>query len=338
MRRPNLFEFATKELSQDAFVCWLSAWSNPEYRLTDNALHETGTYFVQELLKKKGIEIKEINTIEVKSQKRRIDISIVVNNEYFIIIEDKIHSKAHGNQLQKYFEIARDELKYPENKIVPIFLKTSYQAHYFNENYELFLLEDFAKIIEFGREHCVKDPIFLDFANIISQRIDWIEEYKTKNISEWGYGWIGFFKEMQNSANTNWIDWGYIQNQLGGFHGMWAHFCKTNEPNTEQVHFLMKQVKGQEDAEIQFLIEPKGISGHERKLLKYHWADRFARAGTAIGVKVEKVKRFGEGKNMAVAIFADKVIYRLDDGSFDKEKTLEAFDKCKKIIEIASAS
>lgn len=220
MKRPNLFDYATKELSQDAFVCWLAAWSNPEFRLTDNALHKTGTYFVQKLLKKKGIEIIAINTIEVIPQKKRIDISIVVNNEYFVIIEDKIHSKAHGNQLKRYFEIARDELKYPENKIVPIFLKTSYQAHYYNENYELFLLEDFAEIIAFGKKHGVTDPIFVDFSNVISQRITWTEEYKTKNVNEWGYGWIGFFKEMQESMNANWVDWGYIQNQLGGFHGM----------------------------------------------------------------------------------------------------------------------
>ncbi len=117
---------------------------------------------------------------------------------------------------------------------------------------------------------------------------------------------------------------------------MWAHFFKTNEPNTEQIHFLLKQVKGQEDAEIQFLIKPKEIAGQERKKLKYYWADRFIRAGNSIGAKVEKVKRFGEGKNMAVAQFADKVIHRLSDGSFDKKKTLEAFEKCKKIIEIAS--
>jgi hypothetical protein len=25
---PNLFQFATKELSQDAFICWLLAWAD----------------------------------------------------------------------------------------------------------------------------------------------------------------------------------------------------------------------------------------------------------------------------------------------------------------------
>ncbi|MFD2933106.1 hypothetical protein [Spirosoma flavum] len=26
--RPNLFTYATSELSQDAFICWLAAWVN----------------------------------------------------------------------------------------------------------------------------------------------------------------------------------------------------------------------------------------------------------------------------------------------------------------------
>ena len=32
MNAPNLFDFATGELSQDAFVCWLAAWADPGCR------------------------------------------------------------------------------------------------------------------------------------------------------------------------------------------------------------------------------------------------------------------------------------------------------------------
>ena len=28
MSKPNLFSFATSELSQDAFICWLVSWAN----------------------------------------------------------------------------------------------------------------------------------------------------------------------------------------------------------------------------------------------------------------------------------------------------------------------
>ena len=39
MKRPNLFEFATSELSQDAMLCLMAAWGNPAVRDLDSALH-----------------------------------------------------------------------------------------------------------------------------------------------------------------------------------------------------------------------------------------------------------------------------------------------------------
>ena len=39
---PNLFDYATKELSQDAFFCWLLAWADEECRDADSTLHALG--------------------------------------------------------------------------------------------------------------------------------------------------------------------------------------------------------------------------------------------------------------------------------------------------------
>ena len=30
--KPNLFKYATSELSQDAFICWLLEWAKPQNR------------------------------------------------------------------------------------------------------------------------------------------------------------------------------------------------------------------------------------------------------------------------------------------------------------------
>ena len=42
MKKPNLFDYATSELSQDAFICWLLKWSNPEYIEVSKELHLCG--------------------------------------------------------------------------------------------------------------------------------------------------------------------------------------------------------------------------------------------------------------------------------------------------------
>ncbi len=39
MEKPNLFSYATSELSQDAFIAWLLAWASPEYQTVDKELH-----------------------------------------------------------------------------------------------------------------------------------------------------------------------------------------------------------------------------------------------------------------------------------------------------------
>jgi hypothetical protein len=204
---------------------------------------------------KKNIQLRVINNIEIKRQNHRIDISIIVN-DYIIIIEDKVNSKAHGNQLSRYFDIAKNELNYPINKIIPIYLTTFYQAHYNNENYELFLLDDLEYVLDFGVQRGVKNAIFIDFAKLIKNRISSILAYKNTEIQYWDIAWVGFFKEIQKSIVTNWLDWGYIQNPLGGFYGMWAHFKEPITKNVKKIHILLKQVKGKNDAEIQFLIEP----------------------------------------------------------------------------------
>ena len=36
---PNLFSFATSELSQDAFICWLLSWAKSEYAIAGKELH-----------------------------------------------------------------------------------------------------------------------------------------------------------------------------------------------------------------------------------------------------------------------------------------------------------
>ena len=215
-------------------------------------------------------------------------------------------------------------------------MKTSYEAHYNIGNYYLFLLNDFIEVIELGKKLKVQNPIFTDFAEILTQRAIGIEEYKDLPVNEWRNGWIGFFKDIQNSIKTEWLNWGFVQNQNGGFWGMWGHFYEINYNNVKKIHFLLKQINENDDASIYFFIEPQEIEGIARKELKYKWADKFIEAGKKIGGEVVKVRRFGEGKNMAVAQYEGKVIFMGEDGKFIKDKTIEVLEKCKKIIEIAS--
>lgn len=67
MSRPNLFYFATSELSQDAVLCWLAEWAKPEYSETDPQLHQLGKEFLHLLLMNHDQELPQtIESLEIK--------------------------------------------------------------------------------------------------------------------------------------------------------------------------------------------------------------------------------------------------------------------------------
>ena len=43
---PNIFDFATSELSQDALFCWLIQWADTKYKVVDKQLHKIGQDFL----------------------------------------------------------------------------------------------------------------------------------------------------------------------------------------------------------------------------------------------------------------------------------------------------
>ena len=111
----NLFTFATKELSQDAFICWLLNSLNYEDVENDTdikALKE----FAYKFLNKMCPDTEKMNISDIKpsitKQKFKIDILVEFkykDENYIIIIEDKVASyirkdKDGNNQLESYKE------------------------------------------------------------------------------------------------------------------------------------------------------------------------------------------------------------------------------------------
>ena len=70
MNRPNLFQIATSELSQDAFFTWLMLWADPSNIQEDPTLCAIGQDFVRLLLGKSRDcnDIMEIDKVVVRRQ------------------------------------------------------------------------------------------------------------------------------------------------------------------------------------------------------------------------------------------------------------------------------
>ena len=103
MNNNNLFQYATKELSQDAMLCWLINWLN----YPDSELYPLGKDVLDLFLGENSQE-KYFN-VQVKRQYKKIDVLVLFNDEYALIIEDKTNTSEHGEQVARYKELLQQE-------------------------------------------------------------------------------------------------------------------------------------------------------------------------------------------------------------------------------------
>ncbi len=169
-QKPNLFNYATSELSQDAVLCWILDWINYE----EAEMKNFALGFIDRILKLHSydtLSAMNVKEIEIQRQYKNIDILITIhfNNSdvLYLIIEDKMHTVAHSNQLKKYSETVASQANNQENLIKPIgiYYKTGFvfgheKKYVEQENYKVF---DKVMMIELMDEY--KDNIESDIFN-----------------------------------------------------------------------------------------------------------------------------------------------------------------------------
>jgi len=131
---PNIFAFATKELSQDAFICWLVSWVNCD---ENPAMQRCGREFVALLYNtfqktfKAADEISadQVTNVEnLRQQYLHIDVyfqSLIAGRRVSFVIEDKTHTTHHSGQLQRYKKRVQDDEEH-EDETVLIYFKMGF--------------------------------------------------------------------------------------------------------------------------------------------------------------------------------------------------------------------
>ena len=175
---PNLFEYATSELSQDAFFAWLLKWAEDKYKNTDSELHKTARELISKFLEIKQIKI---STVDIFKQLKRIDLFIEINKEYNLVIEDKTKSKPNGEELpknRKKFENDSDKTKFLYLKTGNMGEREKRQVE--KEGYRIFVWDDIYPILKNSK---TRNQIFHDFVDAIKQnkRMENLKDYFSKN-------------------------------------------------------------------------------------------------------------------------------------------------------------
>lgn len=221
MKETNLFHWATSELSQDAFICWLLSFAknngvNPQ-------LEACAWDFIHSIPNlqnaKQIINIERQVAVKIPGERRKgiIDILLTVN-DCKIIIEDKIYSPADDAQMNKYVAALK---AVGEKNIIGVFYKPVSQCR-FSQKYFTF-----TRKVLFSIFNPYKTKIDSDIFKNYLEYLEYFESeenaYKTLPISEWyGIRYHGFFQHLKDSGlvSEN-AGYGYVSNFQGGFMGMW---------------------------------------------------------------------------------------------------------------------
>lgn len=321
--QPNLFNYATSELSQDAFICWLLEWAKPEYKETDALLNKTGNELINKFFELSKVTApNRINSVQIYKQYASIDVLCVINEEYPVIIEDKTNTQNHSGQLKRYFDTINK--KYDEHKIIPIYFKTGDQDNYkkvIDNGYNLFLRADFLAILDKGLQSGIKNQIFIDYANHLQGIEDERNSYKYLPINKWYYdSWIGYYKELQEKLGDG--GWNYVANPSGGFVGFWWYWI------------------GFDGGEMYLQIEEKKFcfkiwveNKDRRSELRNKIHRKIIQEAKNHDIEVVKPDRFGNGQYMTVTVLKNEYRVTNSENIIDMARTVENIKKIEKILE-----
>ena len=222
---PNLFNYATSELSQDAFLLWLLDWANPDYKDADEQLNAAAQEFVRFLLDKNKNDL-QIESVKCYKQLKNIDVLAIVkivNNVFAILIEDKTDTSEHDNQLTNYtqwFENEGKKILNIENKpeLHCIYYKTGNESYYYlnklekkyknnhsNVAFKILLRSDILNVLKEVFPSSL-NPIFIDYVNHLQKIENLTNSYQTEPAGEWKEeAWQGFYMELEKQLEMgNW--------------------------------------------------------------------------------------------------------------------------------------
>lgn len=319
MNKPNIFDYAPSELSQDAFICWLLSWSSPEAMTLNAALYEVSHRLLQAFFNKHNKSIPaHIEKCEVKKQYQSIDILVLINDSILIPIEDKIHSREHSDQLPRYLQLLKEE-GHPEQNILPIYLQTGEQGDYKKVQESGFLhfsRADLLSILKTGAD--INNEILNDYIAYLEEIDHQVQSFIHFGLDEWdSYSWQGFYNYLQAELGDG--EWDYVPNASGGFLGFWWHWNDDDE---------CERYLQLEERKLCFKIAVYEES--RRTDLKWKWHERFLKAAEASPLSVVKpVLR--NGTWMTVAVVDGDYRSANKDGKIDLEKTLDMLREAQRI-------
>lgn len=272
----NLFNYATSELSQDAFLCWLIAHGKSKYKSLKPLLYECAREFIRLFC-----DNQTFNDLEIRRQYQKIDILVIIDGHYYII-EDKIFSSEHGGQINVYKNTLVEKDKIPIDRIHCIYYKPIEECRQliigadYNINRERML----SVLTKYSNS--IKSDIFNDYVAYLNYIEERTLAYRgDKDMQDWdSYAYRGLLnhkmtdeREQQTVLlydkndinNKDKIGWGYVPNRDGGFWGLWWNQLLWDAISGTE---LFQGIKVGKDTIEYVYLQFEGVQGKERIAIK----------------------------------------------------------------------
>lgn len=324
--KPNIFQYATSELSQDAVLCWLAAWGDPRSRESDAHLHRLGRSFLSAIFKKRGRELPEIvQVVKSERQHRNIDILITINDTIAVCIEDKVGSTEHSNQLQRYLEILREE-NFTDENVIPVYIQTSEQGSYKgvkSAGYEVMRRGELISLLQSYKDQGGANSIVQDYFDHLHDIELQVNAFHTNAPSGWrDFAWQGFYSYLQEQLGDG--EWSYVANPSGGFIGFWWHFKKGIN---SEVYLQIERER------LCFKISVDDAT--KRGDLRDKWSTRILACAKDANLGVTRPQRLGFGQTMTVVVL-DKDYRHLNSyGLLDQQETIKVLLSAATVLDRA---
>lgn len=318
--KPNIFSFATSELSQDAILAWMLQWSDDKYLSSDAELCKLGKSLVSLFT---GMPAEDIHQIRVGRQWEHIDVWAEINDDVFLVIEDKTDTTIHDGQLERYKDSVKQ--KY-DGKRTPFFayVKTNDEPEstlYVIRNkakYDTFGRQDLIKVLDTYKGHETLVCDYLAHLKIIEANS---KEYLSKHVDNWGWhGWQGFFKELEKHIEVE--SWSYVANRSGGFLGLWWHF-ERNEEDKVNMYLQFEYNK--------LCIKIECSQVENRSEIRNKYFQKLMESAKSMDIRIDKPAKFGAGTFMTIAVANQEDIF--PNGQFDLNHLVSQLHKLEALVD-----
>lgn len=249
--KPNLFDFAPSELSQDAFFCWLLSYADHDY--LQHELHMVARMMLLSMMQTVNNPsfarlTNESWQVGVSRQNSHIDILVTINQRWVILIESKTNSKHHSNQIQRYIKDLLEK-GFEKDHVLAVYLKTGHESRYSINQMVEQVFKDLevklgifnrTQILEILNNQKVENIIFNQYKNYLNKLEKNSRLFLSLSISELQrptkiqlknspqlqkseplrrYAWEGFASYLDNlSGIQDYIrDWFWVSSRSGSF-------------------------------------------------------------------------------------------------------------------------